>query len=215
MTGKLAFSAAPEQSLDGVGSQLVTCSGIQTTGKGLWLPPAHQRGGFTSATPRPYFQQRTFRSLSHARTHTCASEPRPDYCGWRYVPESSITGGSLPPNLVCPNVQGTLPASQAEAGGRAGHAADPRCLWRDINHAGWRPLGQGCGFPKGERVAARIPGFSDLSCSETRNSWRERRGTPSGAGSQARLARGLATLGELGSLCYLSVVVCPVNSSTL
>lgn len=178
MTGKLAFSAAPEQSRDGVGSQPVTCSGIQTTGKRVGLPVALQRGGFTPATPRPYFQ-RTFRSLSHARTHTCASEPRPDYCGWRYVPESSITGGSLQPNLVCPHVQGT-------AGGRTGHAGNPRRVWRDINHAGRRPLGQGCGFRKGEPAAAGSPGFSDLSRSETRSSWRERRGAASGAGAEER-----------------------------
>lgn len=125
---KLAFSAVPEQSLDGVGSQLVTCSGIQTTGKRLELPPVHKRGRFTPATPRPSLQlQRTFRSLSHAHTHTRASaEPRPDDCGGRYVLESSITGGSLQPNLVCPNVQGTLPASQAEVGQAGWRAYRPR-----------------------------------------------------------------------------------------
>lgn len=40
------------------------------------------------------------------------------------------------------------------AGGHTGHAGDCCCIWRDINHTGRRRFGQGCGFRKGERVAA-------------------------------------------------------------
>lgn len=165
----------------------------------------HKRGRFTPATPRPSLQlQRTFRSLSHAHTHTRASaEPRPDDCGGRYVPESSITGGSLQPNLVCPNVQGSLPASQAEVGQAGWGAYRPRrgllLHLEGYQSHGTATIrtrlriskGRACrGFRRG-----RIPRFSSLPCFKTRNSWREWRGTASGplqeAGLLAQVAGGL------------------------
>lgn len=131
------------------------------------------------------------------------------------MPESSITGGSLQQNQVCPDVQGTLPTSPAESGprrleGAQGMLGDPRYIWSDINHAADDDWDQAANIKRASEW--QLPPVTD-SPAETRDSGRHGEDPRKEAGDPAQSGRSTeATLGSWEVL-YQSSELVPTRKS--